>query len=130
MIEHIKTNQAPEALGHYSQGTIGNGMIFTATQLPIDPANPEKPKGSIEQQTLQVLENIAAVIRAGSGDLDTIMRVTIYVSDISLWDEMNLHYVNFMGKHKPARGVLQVNKIRKGYNVSMDAITLQKGSVA
>jgi len=126
MTKTIKTDGAPVAAGHYSQGTIAGGLIFTATTLPIDPVHPDKPAGSIEEQTRQVLNNIFAIIRAGGGDIDTIARMTIYLSDINDWAAINAIYVEKFGDHKPARGVLEIKNIRKGYNIAIDAVAATK----
>jgi len=119
MIDVITTNDAPEALGHYSQGTIANGIIFTATQLPINPAKIDEPKGSVQEQAIQVLSNIIGVVKAGGGDIDTIVKIMIYVSDSNHWNDVNIAYEKKLGNHKPARGVLEIKNIRKGYDVSM-----------
>lgn len=124
MIEYINTNKAASAAGHYSQGTIANGFIFTATQLPIDPTTPDASKGSIQQQTEQVLRNIIEVVTSGGGSKDSITKIMIYMSDVSHWDEINIAYEKMLGAHKPARGVLEIKNIRKGFDVSMDAIAV------
>lgn len=126
MIKTIQADGAPAAAGHYSQGTIAGDLIFTATTLPIDPLNPNKPAGDIKEQTHQVLNNIFAIIRAGGGGIDTIARMTIYLSDINDWDAVNAIYVEKFGDHKPARGVVEIQNIRKGYCIAIDAIAATK----
>lgn len=122
----IKTDKAPTALGHYSQAIVANGMIYTATQLPIDPYNPKKPIGSVKEQASQVIDNIFEVVKAGHGDIDTIVKVSVFVSDVAYWDQVNEIYVEKFGSHKPARGVLEIKNIRKGYDVAMEAIAVVK----
>lgn len=122
MIQIVETENAASALGHYSQATILNGTIYTATQLPIDPSNAEAPKGDIESQARIVLNNLINIVRAGGGDINTIARVMVYVSDAKHWEKINKIYEEIMGDNKPARGVLEIPNLRKGYDVSMDAI--------
>lgn len=126
MIEIIKTDQAPEALGHYSQATKALGFIYTATQLPMDPNDPNKPKGTIQEQASQVIDNIIQIVKAGGGDYNTIIRIHIYVSDTNYWNDINKVYEEKFKNHMPARGVLEIKNIRKGYDVSMDAIAVEK----
>lgn len=126
MIDFIKTDKAPKAAGHYSQATVANGFIFTAVTLPINPANPDEPKGSVKEQAAQVLDNIFEVVKAGGGNIYTIMKVTIFVSNTNYWDEINDVYTEKFAAHKPARGVLEINNIRKGYDVAMEAIATTK----
>ena len=125
-MDFVETSNAPAALGHYSQATVANGFIYTATQLPMNPNDTTAPKGSIKEQAHQVLNNIIEIVRAGGGDIDSIMRITIYVSDIKYWDEINSVYEKVMKDHMPARGVLEIKNIRKGYDVAMDAVAVVK----
>ena len=124
MIEYIKTDKAPEALGHYSQGTVANDTIYTATQLPINPNALNEKKGSVQDQATQVLKNVIEVVKAGGGSKDSITKIMIYISDTKHWNDVNISYEKIMVNHKPARGVLEIKNIRKGYDVSMDAIAI------
>ena len=122
MTEMIVTDKAAAALGHYSQAIKANGFIFVATQLPIDPHEPEKDKGSVKEQTQQVLSNIIEIVRAAGGEISSICRISIYVSKTEHWGDVDEVYKEMLGNHKPARGVLEIPNIRKGYDVSMEAI--------
>ncbi|MEM8833572.1 MAG: Rid family detoxifying hydrolase [Pseudomonadota bacterium] len=122
MIEMIETDRAAAAAGHYSQAVKANGFIFVATQLPIDPENPEQEKGNVQDQTRQVLSNIIEIVRAAGGEISSICRISIYVSKTEHWGDVDEMYKEMLGNHKPARGVLEIPNIRKGYDVSMEAI--------
>ncbi|MCH8960998.1 MAG: RidA family protein, partial [Bacteroidetes bacterium] len=88
----IHTPTAPAPAGHYSQAIVHGGLVFVAGQLPIDPARPEQAVGSIEEQTEQALRNVGAILQAAGSNLDCVVQMTIYVSDISLWGRVNAVY--------------------------------------
>ena len=108
--------------GHYSQATEFNNLIFVSGQLAIDPATGEKNLGTIEEQTLQTLENVKAIVEAAGGSLDSILKMTLYVSDISLWGQVNEVYTQFFGAHKPARAVVPTRELHYGFLIEIEAI--------
>lgn len=93
----IFTDKAPRPAGHYSQAIYHGGIVYTAGQLPVIPDTGEKCLGTVEEQTEQVLKNLAAVLETGGSDPAHVLRVTVYVSDISLWDRVNRVYGEFFG---------------------------------
>src|SRR3972149_4115292 len=117
---------APAAGGHYSQAIVHAGLVYVAGQLPIVPGRAEHVVGSIEEQTEQVLRNIAAVLEAAGSSLSRTLQMTIYVTDISLWSRLNATYARILGDHKPARAVVPVGALHYGYQIEVQAI----GSVA
>ncbi|MBK7873220.1 MAG: RidA family protein [Saprospiraceae bacterium] len=121
----IETLNAPLPAGHYSQATEWNGLIFVAGQLPIKP-NREKVLGTIEEQTLQTLENVKAIVEAAGSDLDQVLKVTVYIADISLWDQVNKVYTEFFGSHKPARAIVPVKDLHYGFLIEIEAIAAKK----
>lgn len=121
-MEFIQTDKAPIPAGHYSQAVVHNGTIYVAGQLPIAPGQTEFKVGTIGEQTEQVMKNLQAILRAAGSDLDKLLSVTIYVSDISLWGEVNATYVRLMGSHKPARAVVPVKDLHYGYQIELSAI--------
>jgi 2-iminobutanoate/2-iminopropanoate deaminase len=123
-IKKVHTPEAPEPAGHYSQGIIAGNMVFVAGMVPIVPGTGEKITGSIEEQTLRVLNNIKGVVLAAGSDLNKVVKVTVYVSDISLWDSVNRVYSSFFGDHKPARAIVPVKDLHHGFKVEMDAIAV------
>ncbi len=124
-LQIIETSNAPLPAGHYAQATIANGLIFVAGQLPIKP-NWEKVLGSIEEQTLQTLENVKAIVEAAGSDLNHIAKVTIYISDISLWEGVNKVCTSFFGDHKPARAMVPVKDLHYGFLIEIEAIAVVK----
>jgi len=122
----VSTPNAPAAGGHYSQAIVHAGLVYVAGQLPIVPGRAEHVVGSIEEQTEQVLRNIAAVLEAAGSSLSRTLQMTIYVTDISLWSRVNATYARILGDHKPARAVVPVGALHFGYQIEVQAI----GSVA
>lgn len=121
-MEIVETSAAPLPAGHYSQGIIHNGVVYVAGQLPIVPGSSDRTVGSMEQQAEQTLRNVEAVLRAAGSGLDKVLQMTIYVSDISLWGEVNIAYARVMGAHKPARAVVPVKDLHYGYQIEIQAI--------
>lgn len=121
-INFVETSNAPKPGGHYSQAVIHNGLIYISGQLPIDPVTGEKKLGSIEEQTEQVLANIRAIVEAAGSDLNHVLRMTVYVSDIELWGKVNEIYARTFGEHRPARAVVPVKDLHYGFKIEIEAI--------
>ncbi len=118
----VLTTNAPVPTGHYSQAMIFENFIFISGQLPIKPHSGEKIKGSIEEQTLQSLRNIKEILEAAGGNLNNVIKTTVYITDIKLWDRVNKVYSEFFGAHKPARAVVPIKELHFGFNVEIEAI--------
>ena len=125
-MEFVHTPHAPQPAGHYSQAIIHNGSVYVAGQLPIDPEDPDAERGSVGDQTRRVLANVAAILDAAGSGLDRVMQMTIYVSDISQWGEVNKVYAQVMGMHRPARAVVPVKDLHYGYALEVQAIAALK----
>ena len=123
-IKNILTPKAPTPSGHYSQAVLHDNVIYISGQLPVLPESGEKVQGSVEEQTLQVLKNIKAIVEAAGSDLSKIVKVTIYISDINLWGTTDKVYGEFFGTHKPARTVVPVKDLHYGFYIEMDAIAV------
>lgn len=123
MIE-ISTPDAPGPAGHYSQAIVHGGMVYVSGQLPIDPRTGEKRVGSIEEQTEQALQNLAAILRAAGSDLDQVVKTTVYISDIQLWGRVNAVYSRFFGKHRPARAVVPTRELHFGFQIEIEAVAV------
>ncbi len=121
-MEFIRTENAPTPAGHYSQAVVQNGFVFVAGQLPITPGQREHRVGSITQQAEQTLRNVQAILEAAGSGLDRIVQVTIYVSDISLWGDVNTVYARIMGDHRPARVVVPVKDLHHGYQIEIAVV--------
>ncbi len=121
-MEIVETSAAPLPAGHYSQAIVHDGVVYVAGQLPIVPGSSDRTVGSMEQQTEQTLRNLEAILKAAGSGLDKVLQMTIYVSDISLWGEVNIAYARVMGAHKPARAVVPVKDLHHGYQIEIQAI--------
>lgn len=124
-MERVETVGAPAPAGHYSQGIVHGGLVYVAGQLPIDPAvgrDPSRPPGAVGEQTERALRNVQAILEAAGSGLDRLLQVTIYVSDMAHWGEVNEAYARVLGAHRPARAVVPVGELHHGYGVEIQAI--------
>ena len=121
-MREIFSPNAPKPAGHYSQAVIHDNIIYVSGQLPIDPATGQKRLGSIEEQTEQVLKNLAEIIKAAGSDINEVIKTTVYISDIQLWDRVNEVYGNFFGEHRPARAVVPIKNLHFGFDIEIEAI--------
>ena len=125
-IKTIQTPNAPAPAGHYSQAVVYGGLVFVSGQLSIDPQTGEKKLGSIEEQTEQVLKNVSEILTAADSDLSRLLKVTVYISDISLWGPVNTVYARVMGGHRPARAVVPTKDLHHGFLIEIEAIAATK----
>jgi 2-iminobutanoate/2-iminopropanoate deaminase len=121
-MEKIYTENAPKPAGHYSQAVVHNGLVFVSGQIPIDPVTGTKLTGEIEAQTHQVLKNLESILQASGSDLSHLLKVNLYVSDMSLWDRVNTVYAEFMGDNKPARAVIPTRELHYGFKIEVEAV--------
>lgn len=126
-IEFILTPNASPPGGHYSQATVFENLIFTAGQLAITTSG-EKLNGPIEEQTLQALKNVQAILEAAGSDINHVLKTTVFVADISLWGKVNQVYSEFFGKHKPARSIVPTKELNHGFLIEIEAIAIKKQS--
>jgi 2-iminobutanoate/2-iminopropanoate deaminase len=118
----IETPKAPLPAGHYSQGIVHDGLVFVSGQLPVDPETGEKVLGSVEEETDRALKNVAAVLEAAGSGLHRVIKTTVYVSDITLWDRVNQVYARHFGEHRPARAVVPTKPLHFGFHVEIEAV--------
>ena len=121
-IKRISTPNAPQPGGHYSQATVYNGLVFVAGQLSIDPATGAQKTGSIEEQTELALNNVHAILQAAGSDWSRVLKMTVYVADINLWDAVNKVYGRILGEHRPARAVIPTGALHHGFLIEIDAV--------
>lgn len=117
----VHTNQAPAAIGPYSQAMEVNGYIFTSGQLALT-AEGEFLGGDIQQQTHQVFANLKAVLEAAGTSLDKVIKATVFMSDMNEFAEMNEVYGEHFGEHKPARSAVEVARLPKDAKVEIEVI--------
>lgn len=120
----ISTEQAPAAVGPYSQAIAANGLVFCSGQIPLDPATGELVAGSIAEQTSRCMENLAAVLAAAGSDLGKLVKVNVYLADIGDWPEFNDAYESFVGDRPPARAAVGVAALPKGALVEIECVAL------
>ena len=121
-MQAVSTANAPSPGGHYSQAMVHNGLVYVSGQLPVDPVTGEKRLGSIEEQTEQALKNVAAILAAAGSSLDQVLKVTVYIADISLWGQVNAIYAGVFGEHRPARAIVPTRDLHHGFLIEIEAI--------
>jgi 2-iminobutanoate/2-iminopropanoate deaminase len=118
----VATNAAPAAIGPYSQAVVAGGLVFLSGQIPLDPERGKIVEGSIEDETRQVLKNLAAVLAAEGLTLDAVVRTTVFLTDLEDFPRVNQTYAEFFTEPFPARATVQVAALPRGARVEIDAI--------
>lgn len=126
MKQIIATNNAPGAIGPYSQAVEANGFIFSSGQLPVDPATGNFAGTTIEEQTRQSLRNVKAVLEAAGSSMDKVLKTTVFLSDMNNFAAMNGIYAEFFSEGAyPARSAVQVARLPKGALVEIEAVAVK-----
>lgn len=123
-MKEIVSENAPQPAGHYAQAVEHQGLIYVSGQLPVNPKHAVKKVGSIEEQTEQVLHNLEAILIGANSDKYHVLKVTVYISDISLWDRVNSVYARFFGDHRPARAIVPTRELHFGFQIEIEAIAV------
>ncbi len=118
----IKTEKAPAAVGPYSQAVNVNGTVYFSGQIPLSPSTGEVVEGGIEAQTRQVLENLAAVLEEAGCNFETVIKTTVFLTDMGDFPVVNGIYAEYFKADPPARACVEVSKLPKGVNVEIEAI--------
>ncbi|WP_058833974.1 RidA family protein [Luteimonas abyssi] len=118
----ISTDQAPAAIGPYSQATRAGNTVFLSGQIPLDPATGELVAGGIEAQARQAFRNLEAVCRAAGGSLDDVARVGLYLTDLGEFGAVNAVMAEFFAEPFPARSTIEVSALPKAAAFEVDAI--------
>ena len=118
----ICTDKAPAAIGAYSQATSFNGLLFTSGQLPLNPVTGTIVEGDISAQAKQSLENMQAIIEEAGLTLNDVLKVSIFLTDISDFVKVNEVYQTFFSENHPARSCVQVCALPKGAAIEIEAI--------
>jgi 2-iminobutanoate/2-iminopropanoate deaminase len=124
MREVIATDQAPQAIGPYSQAIRAAGLLFTSGQIPIDPATQQVISGDISAQTDRVLKNVSAILQASGSSLDNVLRCTVFLKNMGDFAAMNEVYGRYFKKAPPARSTVEVARLPKDVLVEIDVIAL------
>jgi 2-iminobutanoate/2-iminopropanoate deaminase len=121
----IATDKAPAAIGPYSQGIRTGNLIFTAGQIPLDPATQQVVASGITEQTTQVLENLKAVLEAGGSGLERVVKATVFLKDFNDFAAMNAVYGAYLGREgvpPPARSTVEVSRLPKDVLVEIELV--------
>lgn len=120
-LEAITTNDAPAAIGPYSQAIRAGDWLFVSGQIPIPPEGGAIPE-EFDQQVEQVLANLRAILQAAGADLSRVVKVNVYLTDLQNFAKLNEIYSAFFGAHRPARAVVQVADLPRGVKVEIEAV--------
>jgi len=124
MKETVTTENAPGAIGPYSQAIKAGGMVFCSGQIPIDPATGEFVSHIVGEQTEQVLKNLSEVLTAAGTSLDNVVKTTVFLADMNDFVEMNEVYSRFFSDNKPARATVQAARLPRDAKVEIEAIAM------
>lgn len=125
MSKEIHTNKAPEAIGPYSQAIEAGGFIYLSGAIPLDPETGEIAEG-ITNQTVQVMENLKAILAEAGADFSHVVKFTIYLASMEDFATVNEVYGNYLEKPYPARATVEVSRLPKDVSVEIDAIVYKK----
>ena len=118
----ISTANAPAAIGPYAQGNIAGGLLFASGQIPLDPETGEIVGSTIEEQTAQVMKNVAAILEAAGTDFDHVVKTTCFLNDMNDFAAFNAEYAKSFGEVRPARSAVAVEKLPPGALVEVEVI--------
>lgn len=120
----VATNQAPQAIGPYSQAVKANGFLFLSGQIPLDPVTGQMVYGGIAVQTSQVLTNIKAVLAAEGLTMANVVKTTVFLQSMDDFAAMNKVYGEFFPSEPPARSTIQVGRLPKDAGVEIEAVAV------
>ena len=122
--EAVTTSAAPGAIGPYSQAISAGSLLFVSGQLPIDPQTGAIIDGDIAAKTRQIMTNIKTIVEAGGGSLDDLVKTTIFLTDLSSFQDVNQAYGSFFSAAPPARSTVQVAALPLGSPVEIEAVAI------
>ena len=121
-IGFISSDQAPKAIGPYSQATTVGDLIFTAGQIALDPVTMEVVKGGVAEQTEQVFKNIDAVLKAAGSNLSKVVKTNVFLADMADFQAMNEVYAKAFGTHRPARSTVAAAGLPRNVRVEIECV--------
>ncbi|MFQ6674203.1 MAG: Rid family detoxifying hydrolase [Fidelibacterota bacterium] len=122
----VRTEGAPRAVGHYSQGVVVGDFIFTAGQLPLDVSTGEFVEGDFKDRVRQVLKNLNTILGGAGSSLDCAVKLTVFLTDVSSFGELNQVFSEVFKVDPPARSVVQVSKLPRESDIEIDCIAVRK----
>ena len=123
-IRVVHTDQAPAAIGPYSQATVANGVLYTAGQIALDPSTMQIVEGDVVAQAEQVMTNLGAVLRAAGASWASVVKTTIFLADMSDFQRVNEVYARHLGEARPARSTVAVAGLPRNVRVEIEAVAL------
>lgn len=121
-MDFISSNDAPKAIGPYSQAVKIGNVLYTSGQISLDPATGNLVEGDFSAQARRVFENLRAVLRQGGAEFRHVVKATVYLTDLANFQALNAIYAEAFGDHKPARTTVEVSALPKGAAVEIDLI--------
>ncbi|MGC8544865.1 MAG: RidA family protein [Athalassotoga sp.] len=122
-MKYISTDKAPKAIGPYSQAVVAGNFVFVSGQLPIDPANGNLIDGEIDQKTVRIFENIKSILETAGSNLESVVKVTVFVKDIGNFNRVNAVYERYFGNSKPARSFVEVSNLPRNADIEIELIS-------
>ena len=123
-MQTIHTDNAPAAIGPYSQAVVANGFVFTAGQVPFDPRTMQLVEGDVAAETEQVMQNLSAILQQAGADLSSVVKTTVFLRDMNDFAAMNEVYARHFGEHRPARSTVAAAGLPRGVSVEIDCVAL------
>ncbi|HEX8288520.1 MAG TPA: RidA family protein [Pyrinomonadaceae bacterium] len=124
MMNTVSTENAPGAIGPYSQAVKTENLVFCSGQIPIDPATGEFVSNDVAEQTEQVLKNLTAVLEAAGSNLNSVVKTTVFLADMNDFAAMNEVYAKFFDTNKPARATVQAARLPRDARVEIECIAV------
>ena len=121
-VRTIHTEDAPAAIGPYSQGIVAGGFLFTAGQIALDPATGQIVDGDVVAQTTRVMANLSAILQSAGTSWSRVVKTTVYLQDMADFPRVNEVYARAIGDARPARSTVQVAGLPRGVLVEIDAV--------
>ena len=121
---HVSTDKAPPAIGPYSQAVVAGDFVFSSGQIPVNPVTGELVNKGTGEATDQVLKNLTALLEASGSSLSNVIKITVYLTDMNNFKEMNEVYERHFSSLKPARVCVEVSGLPRGSRVEIDAIAI------
>lgn len=121
----VHTDEAPAAIGPYSQAVVAGDLVFTAGQIALDPVSMEVVPGDVAAQTDRVLRNLAAVLAAAGSSLDRVVKTTVFLKSMNDFVAMNQVYGRHFGENRPARSTVEVSRLPKDVLVEIEVVAVR-----
>ena len=124
MIQRFNTENAPTAIGPYSQASIVNGVLYSSGQIALIPSTGELLKGSIQEETEQVMQNLKNLLEDAGSGFDNVIKTTVFIKNMDDFGQINEVYGKYFGENRPSRSCVEVARLPKDVNVEIEVIAL------